>query len=37
MIEINLFPRQAEENTEQLFVNLADETGISVRLYDYKS
>ena len=29
---INAFPQKAEENTEQLVVDLADEMGISIRL-----
>ena len=37
MIEINGFPQKAEENTEQLVTDLADEMGISVRLYDIKA
>ena len=37
MIEINEFPQKTEENTEQLVVDLADETGISTRLYDIKA
>ena len=37
MIEINEFPHKAEENTEQLVVDLADEMGICIRLYDIKA
>ena len=37
MIEINGFLHKAEENTEQLVVDLADEVGISIRLYDIKA
>ena len=32
MIEINEFPQKAEENTEQMVIDLADEMGISTRL-----
>ena len=37
MIEINRFPHKGEENTEQLVVALADEMGVSIRLYDIKA
>ena len=37
MTEINGFPQKAEQNTEQLVFNLADEMGISIRLYDIKA
>ena len=39
MIEINGFPQKTEENTEQLpvVIDLADEMGISIRLYDIKA
>ena len=37
MIEINGFSHKAEENTEQLVVDLADEMGIAIRLYDIKA
>ena len=30
--EINGFPQKAEKNTEQLFIDLANEMGISTRL-----
>ena len=32
MIEIKEFPQKAEENTEQLVIDLDDEMGISIRL-----
>ena len=37
MIEINGFPQKEEEDTKQLVTDLADEMGISIRLYDIKA
>ena len=37
MTEINGLPQKAEENTEQLVIDLADEMGISIKLYDIKA
>ena len=37
MIEMNGLSQKTEENTEQLVIDLVDEMGISIRLYDIKA